>query len=114
MQREGKPEMRFVNAKFTMNAPAWLSAAGCLAGLVLALGLPAAAIGSDEFEREPIHYSQARPDNRISRLQERIDAGQAKPVFEKHLGYARWLLGELRVPESSQMLVFSKTSMQRN
>jgi hypothetical protein len=30
------------------------------------------------------------------------------------LGYARWLLGELQVPESSQVLVFSKTSLQRN
>jgi hypothetical protein len=85
-----------------------------VAGLVLSLALAATALGSDDFEREPISYSKARPDNRISRLQERIDAGLATPLFEKHLGYARWLLGELQVPESSQVLVFSKTSMQRN
>jgi hypothetical protein len=79
--------MRLGNAGFAMSAPGGQSAAAWLAGLVLALTLPAAAIASDEFERESISYSQARPDNRISRLQERIDAGRARPVFEKHLGY---------------------------
>jgi len=83
---------------------------------VLALFLAGATpvMGSDEFEREPIDYSRATPNNCISRLQERLDAGLAKPVFEKETGYARWLLQELNVPQSSQTLVFSKTSMQRN
>jgi hypothetical protein len=69
---------------------------------------------TDDFEREPINYSQAQPDNLVSRLQARIDAGQAQPVFQKKMGYLPWLLKELQVPESSQMLVFSKTSLQRN
>jgi hypothetical protein len=72
------------------------------------------AIGSDEFEREPIGYSKATPGNRVSRLQESIDAGRVTPTFDKDFGYARWLLRELQVPESSQMLVFSRTSLQRD
>jgi hypothetical protein len=90
------------------------SVGGWFAGLVLSLAVAGAASGSDDFEREPISYSRSKPDNRISRLQERIDAGLAKPIFDKYFGYARWLLGELQVPESSQVLVFSKTSLQRN
>jgi hypothetical protein len=72
------------------------------------------ALGSDDFERDPIAYSRTSPDNCVTRLQERIDAGLSRPVFEKDRGYARWLLGELHVPQSSQVLVFSKTSLQRN
>src|SRR6478609_9152712 len=85
-----------------------------LPGLVLSLALAAPANGSDEFEKEPIRYSQARPDNRVSRLQERIDRGQLRPVFAKSMGYLPWLLEALEVPRSSQVLVFSKTSLQRN
>jgi hypothetical protein len=86
----------------------WLSAmAVCLAATVH-------AAASDDFEREPILYRQTQPDNCVSRLQERIDAGLVKPVFDERTGYARWLIGALGVPQSSQMLVFSKTSMQRN
>src|SRR6516225_3363657 len=85
-----------------------------LVGPVLSLALASPLAASDEFEREPINYSNAKPDNRVSRLQERIDAGLAKPAFEKETGYARWLLGELQVPLSSQVLVFSKTSLQRH
>jgi hypothetical protein len=84
-----------------------------LAGPALSLALASTAAASDEFEREPINYSLEKPDNRVSRLQERIDSGLVKPVFEKERGYARWLLAELQVPQSSQVLVFSKTSLQR-
>jgi hypothetical protein len=85
--------------------------------VLLAIASPATApraAGSDDFERDPIRYSAGKPDNRVSRLQERIDAGLARPEFDKQLGWARWLLRELEVPQSSQMLVFSKTSLQRN
>ena len=61
----------------------------------------------------PINYSAAKARNAITRLQERIDAGTAKLEFEPTHGYLRSLLRLLEVPESSQVLVFSKTSMQR-
>src|SRR5579883_1425199 len=87
---------------------------GGIAGLLLSLALAAPARGSDDFEREPIRYSQARPENIVSRLQARIDAGQSRPAFAKRMGYLDWLLTELQIPRSSQVLVFSKTSLQRN
>jgi hypothetical protein len=67
---------------------------------------------ADEFERAPINYSKAQPDNAVSQLQERISSGGAKLEYEDHFGYLRSVLRELDVPESSQMLVFSKTSLQ--
>src|SRR5688572_16791685 len=83
----------------------------------LAVGLfacfTAQAIAQD-FEQEPIRYSQSEPDNRVSRLIVRVSAGEIELTHEEHFGYLRSLLTELDVPISSQMLVFSKTSMQRD
>jgi hypothetical protein len=69
---------------------------------------------AQEFEQEPIRYSRTQPANCVSRLIERIDAGEASLNHEEHFGYLRSLLAELNVPASSQMLVFSKTSLQRH
>jgi hypothetical protein len=80
--------------------------------LVALLGSPV-AYGQDEFEREPIQYSQSQPGNAISQLQERLERGEAKLDYEDHFGYLRSVLRELQVPASSQTLVFSKTSLQR-
>src|SRR5262249_28232645 len=55
----------------------------------------------------------APADNAVSRLQQRLDASQVSLPYDKKTGYLRPLLAALQVPESSQMLVFSKTSMQR-
>jgi hypothetical protein len=80
-----------------------------LAALVLAVGPARAA----DIEQEPIRYSDTEPDNPVSRLQARLDAGQARLSYDPKVGYLRSLLHELGVPPSSQMLVFSKTSFQR-
>jgi hypothetical protein len=66
-----------------------------------------------DIDREPINYSTAAPNNVVYRLQQRLDAGQASLTPEDNFGYLRALLRELHVAESSQMLVFSKTSFQR-
>src|SRR5437763_988806 len=76
-------------------------------------GAGAASI-AQEFENEPIRYSQSQPDNRVSRLVERVKSGETKLAHEEHFGYLRSLLAELEVPTESQMLVFSKTSLQRH
>src|SRR5947207_470667 len=88
-----------------------LSARPLAALLALAALLPAAR--GDEFEGPPINYATAPADNVVSRLQQRLDAGRVKLTREDHFGYLRSVLKELRVPESSQTLVFSKTSLQR-
>ncbi|MCE9632322.1 MAG: hypothetical protein K8S94_16620 [Planctomycetia bacterium] len=78
---------------------------------VIAGGLPAGAV--DDFERPPIAYSETAADNAISRLQARIDAGKTSLPRDDRLGYLPALLDALDVPVSSQMLVFSKTSLQQ-
>lgn len=68
--------------------------------------------GDDEFEREPILYSQSTPNNRISRLQQKLDSGEITLTHEGDKSYVRSLLKALDIPETSQTLVFSKTSLQ--
>jgi hypothetical protein len=74
--------------------------------------LPLSARAVD-LDREPINYSTADAHNAVERLQERLEQGQARLTYEEGTGYLRSLLRELKVPLSSQMLVFSKTSLQR-
>ncbi|MGH7168818.1 MAG: hypothetical protein ACRELF_08000 [Gemmataceae bacterium] len=87
----------------------WISGVAVLL-LPLGLMLPARAV---DIDRAPINYGSADPHNAVERLQERLDAGQARLTYEDGRGYLRSLLRELNVPVSSQMLVFSKTSLQR-
>lgn len=68
---------------------------------------------ADEFERPPIEYSKTTPDNGVSRLKERIEQGEVSLKYDDEFGYLRSLLTALDVPIESQMLVFSKTSLQR-
>src|SRR5438874_13780647 len=84
------------------------------AALSLVLGCAAAGRADDDFDRSPINYSSARPDNLVTRLQKQIDAGQVKLPFADEFGYLPAVLKGLNVPTSSQMLVFSKTSLQRD
>ena len=68
----------------------------------------------DDYEQEPIKYSRSQPDNVITRLQARVDKGEAKLEFNEKTGYLRSVLAALDVPISSQTLVYSKTSLQRH
>src|SRR6185436_18534056 len=54
----------------------------------------------------------AGPSDPIAELQRKMTAGQTKLEFEKDHGYLTSLLKELKIPVSSQTLVFSKTSLQ--
>ncbi len=66
----------------------------------------------DEFEKEPILYSQSKPQNRVSVLQERLSQGELEMPYSKEMGYLPALLKALDVPVESQVLVFSRTSLQ--
>ena len=79
--------------------------------LVTSLSLPVFCSG-DEFEREPILYSQGTPDNCISRLQQQLDSGNLTLHHDGEKSYLASVLKELGVPVESQMFVFSKTSLQ--
>ncbi len=67
--------------------------------------------GLPDYEQPPIEYSTRAPTNRITRLESAL-ATQRPPVTEAR--FVAWLLGELGVPVESQVLVFSRTSLQRD
>jgi hypothetical protein len=66
------------------------------------------------FEAEPINYLTAAVDDPVARLQAKLDRGDAALKYHVDHGYLADVLGELGISPSSQMLVFSKTSFQRN
>jgi hypothetical protein len=75
------------------------------------LPIPARAI---DLDAEPINYTKAPANNVIERLQKRLESGETKVACDPKMGYLPSLLKALEVPESSQVLVFSKTSLQRH
>ena len=89
----------------------------CVAGVLLLAVVwigAAPCVSQDTFERAPIRYSSAEADSPISRLQTRIVEGQLELEHDRQHGYLTALLRELKIPVSSQVLVFSKTSFQPN
>jgi hypothetical protein len=83
---------------------------GALMGI---LSITTTRAGATDLERPPINYSTAVAHNVITKLQQQLDAGKANLTRDDEFGYLPSLLDELQVPKSSQMLVFSKTSLQR-
>src|SRR5690606_5440606 len=80
---------------------------------VLSVGLmSSAALAGVNYEEAPINYSTTAPENTVSRLQERMTAGHARLEWDAKYGYLPSLLTALDVPVSSQVLAFSKTSLQ--
>jgi hypothetical protein len=62
----------------------------------------------------PIHYNTAKSTDPIALLQKRIDGGKVHLAHDDQHGYLQAVLKTLAVPPSSQTLVFSKTSFQRD
>jgi hypothetical protein len=90
-----------------------------VAGIVLCL---AAVARADDFQgathlmpfdEDTLQYSKSEATGPVARLQQRIDRGEVKLRHDARHGYLPALLESLGVPASSQMLVFSKTSFQR-
>jgi hypothetical protein len=65
-----------------------------------------------DYEQPPISYSTATPRDAVAALQREIDAGRVSLAGGGRQALAT-LLEALRVPIPSQLLVFSKTSLQR-
>jgi hypothetical protein len=99
-----------------------LTVPALLLGLIVAVagyfGAPAKAQiavqnqGYVPFSEAPIYYRSAPLTDPVAVLKQRIDAGKVKLTYEPEHGYLRSVLRLLKVPESSQTLVFSKTSFQ--
>lgn len=69
---------------------------------------------AEPFEEPPINYSATQTNDRATAInaafQSRADEIRSMPAKKR----LKWLLDELGVPVESQILVFSKTSMQRD
>lgn len=74
--------------------------------------LPSVVVAQLDFERDPIRYSETEPTDPVVQLAKKIESGEACLQWEDNHGYLGSLLSELKVPRSSQTLVFSKTSLQ--
>ena len=61
---------------------------------------------AEEFDAAPISYSTTQPANRLPQLCKKL-------TYSASHGYLPSLLERLNIPQSSQVLVFSKTSFQR-
>jgi hypothetical protein len=87
-----------------------LAAAG-LGAVYAAAGQP--ALTPSALRNHPaIDYQRVPPQDRVTRLNERLQRGELRLEFEPTSGYLRSVLSALRIPEESQLLVFSKTSFQ--
>ncbi len=75
--------------------------------------LPSAEEQRFRYEKEypVIGYSTADPSDRIASLQARIDAGEASLEFDARDGFLHSVLAALDIDPASQVLVFSKTSL---
>lgn len=84
--------------------------------LIVSIAVCSLAARGDEamYEREPINYSTAPTRDPVAALQRKIASKQLNLDYDAKAGYLPALLRELKIPVSSQVLVFSKTSFQRD
>jgi hypothetical protein len=65
------------------------------------------------IDEDTISYAKTQPKSAVSQLQEKINANELKLEWNEKYGYLPSVLKALQVPAESQVLVFSKTSLQR-
>src|ERR1019366_5461476 len=67
-----------------------------------------------DFPSQVLRYAKAEAAGPVAELKKRIEQGEAHLKFHPDFGYLPGVLEELKIPQSSQLLVFSKTSCQRD
>jgi hypothetical protein len=85
--------------------------AGLIAILVCA---PIAAKAQSDVFQPPINYGSGAANDPVARLQQKLESGKATLTWRAERGYLPALLRALNVSTTSQVLVFSKTSFQRD
>src|SRR5262245_1131124 len=67
----------------------------------------------DDLVREPaIGYFTTPPSDPVARLKQRVDGGEIQLTFDPAHGYLRPVLEALKLSIDSQILIYSKTSVQ--
>jgi hypothetical protein len=79
---------------------------------LLGIWVAAQAQEKETYELPPISYSEAKPNDGMANLRSRLASGKLN-LGTTDREMVRELLRELGVPVESQVLVFSKTSLQR-
>lgn len=81
-----------------------------VSGCVLFSAVPAFA--QMDHEQDPINYSVTAATDPVAQLMDRLAKKEATLTWDEEHGYLPALMKALDVPESSQTLVFSRTSLQ--
>jgi hypothetical protein len=79
---------------------------------VFLLCLSAKVLAEDEYEQAPIHYSSSQPQDVAYDLEKLLTAGKVTLDRRNAWTLLRGVLKQFRIPEESQVMVFSKTSKQ--
>jgi hypothetical protein len=93
---------------------ATLIAAALLAAGTVARAAESPPLSSSRYDTDypTIPYAGSATHNAFARLQARMERGEVKLEYRPGRGYLDSLLKELKIDPSSQMLVYSKTSLQ--
>ncbi len=110
-RRSGEDEL--AASKLNAISRAWRIGLAGVAATAVLCGLALAQSG-DELEDGPIRYSKTPATDAVARLQKLIDQGKVTLKRDPVKGYLPSVLKALNIPASSQTLVFSKTSFQRD
>ena len=90
----------------------WTTAALALVGLVGILGTTRASEWEPDLDSEPHRYFQRTAQDRFSRRIPELAEGRLPLDRSSERAFLKSLLQALGIPESSQLLVFSNTSLQ--
>jgi hypothetical protein len=71
-----------------------------------------ALIAQDSFDLPPIRYSDRSSHDPVAVLERELASGQVVLDYDETFGVLPSLLKQLKIPIESQVLVFSKTSLQ--
>ena len=84
-----------------------------LLNLIFLIGFQVSLSAQIAFDYPPLNYSTAPLKNDIEQLKEKLESGETNIPFDEKHGYLPAILKALKIPDSSQVLVFSKTSFQK-
>jgi hypothetical protein len=85
-----------------------------LACAIVIAGVPVARAATPMYEEAPISYSKTAPQDAIAKLTGSLARGEAKLESVPKRGYLDAVLRELKISPASQVVVFTKTSFQRD
>ena len=80
--------------------------------LLLSMVASVTALAADSFEEEPIRYGANAGDNAVTALLSALASNTTEIAFDAKFGRLPSVLEHLKIPRESQVLVFSKTSLQ--